>query len=166
MISACESNPELAGALPTPDGEQFVHEVYPLLLRDCAFSGCHGAPERFLRIVGPGRVRLQGIAPRDEPRLEEVMLSYDRARATLSTTATPEQSLFLRKPLALAAGGQTHEGSDAFGRNVYASKADPRYSVLLEWARSFGEAPNIKMVVQLSADAQAERENLELEEVP
>ncbi|MEY4577502.1 MAG: hypothetical protein RL701_2205, partial [Pseudomonadota bacterium] len=37
MFSACASNPELAGALPTPDGEQFVHEVYPLLLRDCAF---------------------------------------------------------------------------------------------------------------------------------
>jgi len=164
MLTGCERNPELTGPWPSPDGEQFVHEVYPLLLRDCAFSSCHGAPERFLRIVGPGRVRLQGTAPRAEPRLEEVMLSYDRARAMLSTTTTLEQSLFLRKPLALAAGGQTHEGVDAFGRNVYASKADPRYSVLLEWARSFGEAPNNTMVMQLSGDAQAEREALELED--
>jgi len=50
------------------------------------------------------------------------------------------QSLLLRKPLDLGAGGQGHEGIDALGRNVYASKADPGYAAIEAWARATAES--------------------------
>ena len=32
--------------------------VFPVLMRDCGFHTCHGSDERFFRIHGPGRARL------------------------------------------------------------------------------------------------------------
>jgi len=141
--SGCERAPELAGELHLPDGERFTREVYPVLLRDCAFPSCHGAPERFLRVLGPGRTRLyDDVAPRDAALLEEVVLSYERARSLLGSAQAPEDSLLLKKPLDLAAGGQAHAGADAFGRNVYRAKSDPGYEVLRAWAHSNGTLPD------------------------
>lgn len=120
----------------------FGRDVYPLLLRDCAFSTCHGKDERFFRIVGPGRVRLDPSSkPEDPATLPELLMTYERARDMLATDARAQDSLLLRKPLEASAGGQGHLGADDFGRNVYASQADPRYALLLRWAMSVGPAP-------------------------
>src|ERR1700755_2646142 len=35
----------------------FTNDVIPVLLRDCGFQACHGSPERFFRVWGPGRTR-------------------------------------------------------------------------------------------------------------
>lgn len=142
-LLACNDSEELAGELRLPDGVQFTHEVYPMLLRDCAFPACHGAPERFLRVLGPGRVRITAdVSPHDAPLLEEVVLSYERARSLLGTASVPEDSLLLKKPLDLAAGGQTHLGVDTFGRNVFPSKAAAGYALLHAWAHSTGTTPD------------------------
>lgn len=142
LLAGCSDGAELRGASPTPDGTGFVSQVYPVLLRDCAFSNCHGANERFLQVLGPGRTRLDSQTGQDDPiLLSEVTYSYDRARSMLSTNADPSQSLLLRKPLEVAAGGQTHHGADPFGRNVFTSKNNESYAVLLEWAMTYGDPP-------------------------
>lgn len=140
----CNGDPVQYGAVPSPDGATFARDVYPVLLRDCAFSTCHGLPERFLRIVGPGRMRLDPLSkPEDPATLPELALSYERTRDMLSTAAALEDSLLLRKPLEVEAGGQEHVGTDDFGRNQFTSQADPRYLMLAAWARTVGLPPTL-----------------------
>jgi hypothetical protein len=138
----CSESPEFVGPAPSPDGVMFVEEVYPLLLRDCAFSNCHGAQERFLQVLGPGRTRLaEETGQDDEMMLTEVQHSYDRARTMLATADNPADSLLLVKPLELEQGGQTHRGIDPYGRNVFASKSAIGYRTLMRWAKSSGSSP-------------------------
>jgi len=106
-------------ALPSPDREVFDTQVWPVLVRDCGFSTCHGSEERFFRVVGPGHARLDPATPMSDPVTEaELELSYQRARSMLNARE-PGNSLLLRKPLAVAAGGAGHEGTDVFGRDVF-----------------------------------------------
>lgn len=101
--------------------------VYPVLLRDCGFHACHGAPERFFRVVGPGRVRLDADSEAfDGATGDEASASYESA-LTMLDAEHPERSLLLKKPLAIEAGGASHGGNDAFGRNVYRTAHDEGY---------------------------------------
>ena len=153
-LCACSETPELRSSNPRPDGVEFVEAVYPLLLRDCSFAACHGANERFLQIYGPGRNRLDPDTHQDDPMLlEEVMYSYDRARSMLGTAANPSDSLLLRKPLEIAAGGQSHRGADALGRNVFLSRSSDGYSTLHHWAGTFGDPPQPEDVDMANATA-------------
>lgn len=142
LVGACAGGQEGSGALPDLDLSQFQASVYPVLLRDCAFSECHGAERRFFRVYGPGRVRLDpALASSDPATAVEVQLSYERTRSMLATDARIEDSLLLRKPLELDRGGSGHDGVDALGRNVYATKADPSYVALVQWATASVGAP-------------------------
>jgi hypothetical protein len=119
--------------LPQRSFSQFQSEVYPVLLRDCAFSTCHGSPQRFFRIWGPGRARI------DPTSLEFDRLTADEAATNLQLAlsmidaANPSQSLLLRKPLAVEAGGSAHRGADKFGRNVYRTVNDAGYLAISRW---------------------------------
>ena len=107
-LACAEDTPELV--LATPDAARFQAEVYPVLLRDCGFHACHGSSERFLQVFGPGRGRLDPLTQPLDPILPaEVGYSYERARSMIDAHA-PEQSLLLRKPLSVEAGGAGHEG--------------------------------------------------------
>jgi hypothetical protein len=120
---------------PDVDRVVFEAEVYPVLLRDCAFSGCHGNPSRFFRIYGPGRTRLDpGSAPYAPATGPEIDATFDRARSMLSGASDPRQALLVRKPLEASAGGAAHMGSDSLGRNVYGSTDDPSWRILARWA--------------------------------
>jgi hypothetical protein len=144
IVLAAGCSNEVPSGSPSPDGVLFAREVYPLLLRDCAFSTCHGAQGRFFRVVGPGRVRLDPLSMPDDPTtLNELLLSYERARDMLAGAATPAESLLLRKPLEASAGGQGHLGADDFGRNLYASQSHPSYLMLARWASSQGVLPSL-----------------------
>lgn len=139
---ACSTDGESVVA-PEPAGDVFASEVYPVLLRDCGTAACHGASARFFHIVGPGRVRLSlEQEPLDPATPQEILESYRRARGMLVPDAG-DRPLLLRKPLALAAGGATHGGRDAFGRNVYLSSQDPSYRAIERWAAgaAAGDAP-------------------------
>ena len=161
----CGSSKELSGPLPSPDGEQFVTQVYPMLLRDCAFAGCHGVEERFFQLYGPGRMRMPAnqLSPEtqveldytDPANLDEVRYSYDRALSMLASAEQVEDSLLLRKPLEAQAGGQGHKGVDDLGRNVFASKQDRRWQLLLAWAKSEGSPPTAAQVSALNEAALA-----------
>jgi hypothetical protein len=106
---------------------QVVHEV---LLRDCGFHDCHGAPERAFRVYGPGRARLDPeTGAYDQLKALEASDSWIIAKSFIDAR-NPEDSLLLRKPLAVAAGGAPHGGLDAFGRDVYRTVNDAGYLAL------------------------------------
>jgi hypothetical protein len=162
MLS-CASGKEFSGPLPSPDGEQFVNEVYPLLLRDCAHVGCHGLPERFFQLYGPGRARIpmDQMSPAtrveldytDPATFDEVLHSYQRTLSMIASSELVEDSLLLRKPLEAQAGGQGHKGVDDLGRNVFASKQDAGWQLLLAWSKSKGNPPTVEQVNALNQAA-------------
>jgi hypothetical protein len=114
---------------------EFETEVYPVLLQDCAFPACHGSEDRFFQVFGPGRARLGGGAIRGDVRPEELDRSFERAWSMLASAARAEETLLVRKPLAVDAGGAPHMGTDEHGQDVYSSRGEPNFEVLLSWAR-------------------------------
>jgi hypothetical protein len=121
---------------------QFSEEVMPVLLRDCGFHTCHGSAERFYRVWGPGRLRLNPMTRAFDPLTgPELEASYNMA-VSMINPGDPKLSLLLRKPLAREAGGSTHGGADPLGRNVYRVPTDPGYAALQRWVDSIvGAAP-------------------------
>ena len=133
-LAACEQGPGWAN--PELNFTEFKEDVYPVLIRDCAFQACHGAEGRFLRIWGPGRTRLDStLNAFSEATNEEINRSYERAAAMVDH-AEPSRSLLLRKALATEAGGAGHLGADKFGRNVYRTVDDEGYLKLSRWVYS------------------------------
>ncbi|MCA9663884.1 MAG: hypothetical protein KC486_36500 [Myxococcales bacterium] len=117
-------------ALPRPDPEVFAESVYPTLLRDCAFAGCHGDPRRPLFIPGPGRVRLDPEStPLDPATAAEIGLAYDRARGLAEREVGDAAPLLVEKTLA----GSAHGGRDRHGVNVYEDDAAPGLAALEAW---------------------------------
>ncbi len=143
LLCACGKTGQWSGPPPSPDFALFQSDVYPVLLRDCAFSECHGSEKRFFQVFGPGRMRLDPATtmPGDPVTPMELQRSYERSVSMLMSAETVTKSLFLRKPLEASQGGQGHKGVDAFGRNVFASPLDPSYAILLHWALSRGAGP-------------------------
>jgi hypothetical protein len=107
-----------------------------VLIRDCAFHACHGAPERFFRVWGPGRTRLDPTM-RSFAQLTgtETETNYFVALSMVDAKH-PSRSLLLRKPLAVEAGGAGHLGVDKYGRNVYRTVNDPGYVAIAKWVNS------------------------------
>lgn len=121
--------------------EAFRTEVYPVLLRDCGFPDCHGAPERFFRVYGPGRTRLPlsssglPLDALDLPSGEELSSTWLLALSMIDAN-DPARSQLLLKPLAEEAGGANHMGTDNFGRNVYRTPQDEGYVKIARWVYS------------------------------
>jgi hypothetical protein len=132
VATACQDEPK-SFRVADNDFREFKEEVLPVMLRDCGFHTCHGAGERFFRVYGPGRARLNPATRAfDLPSGDEVELSY-RLALSMIDAEHPAESLLLRKPLAVEAGGAAHLGADAFGRNVYRTVNDSGYLVLARW---------------------------------
>lgn len=147
---------------PPVDRAVFEADVYPILLRDCGFPACHGDRDRFFRVFGPGRTRLDlGTALYAAPTEDELDAAFDRARSMLAAVPDPRQALLLRKPLAASAGGGAHEGLDALGRNVYASTDDPAWRVLAAWAGAELDAPDAGPMDGGPCDAAGDAEPLD-----
>ena len=140
LASVLATTPSCDGAgpsptLPTPSPERFRAEVYPVLLRDCAFHACHGDAVRPFQVFGAGRARLQEedgpiLFPLDPSTDLEIETSYERARSMLLHRGDLEMSALLRK---IQPGG-AHEGLDDWGLNVYASVQELGYRTILAWA--------------------------------
>jgi hypothetical protein len=114
-------------------------DVYPVLIRDCGFHACHGDQERFFRVYGPGRARLDDrLRAYEQVTGEELSISFSIALSMIDTEH-PERSPLLVKPLALEAGGAAHGGIDDFGRNVYRTKEDEGYKALERFVLGIAE---------------------------
>lgn len=130
-ISACD-DPQKGYEVADREYSGFA-EVYPILIRDCGFPTCHGSEDRMFRIYGPGRSRLtDDLRAYEAVTGDELSLSFSIALSMVDGEH-PEQSLLLKKPLALEAGGMAHGGIDDFGRNVYRTKDDEGYKIIERW---------------------------------
>jgi mono/diheme cytochrome c family protein len=126
--------------VPVADPLVFRDEVYPILLGDCGFTGCHGNPDRFFAVFGTARARLDPATDLDAPVTpEELAVSYTRARSMLISPDGVKRAPLLRKPLALDDGGVGHKGSDPWGNALFPSKDDPRFQTLAAWALGGGQ---------------------------
>lgn len=138
-LAAC-TLPEHDPSVPEADPVMFREQVYPVILADCGFHGCHGDPAHAFAVFGPGRRRLRADTDLDAPvTAEELAVSFTRARSMLVSREGLQRAPLLRKPLAVEAGGVGHEGTDPWGHGVYTRKDDPRFQVLVTWA--FASAP-------------------------
>lgn len=152
-LSGC-ADPTTELHLPAPDVQSFESTVYPILLRDCGFPGeCHGNPQRFFHVFGPGRQRARSDTKINAGATgEELTATYRRARSMLAHEgADLTDCLLLNKPLDGA-----HEGRDEWGNNVYRSANDPSYQALFNWARSMlpaGAAPLADAAINPLPDA-------------
>ncbi len=133
------------------DRVTFACTVEPVLERECSMPACHGAPNRRMTVLAPGRMRLAGelakaIAAQSaddreaglHPALTEVEIdaNFASARAML-LPGDPARSPLLDKPLAVDAGGVYH----APAGNVFASTQSPGYVALLAWASATAVCP-------------------------
>ena len=133
---ACADTSGLA-AKPDYSLDEFAVVALPVLLRDCGFHACHGSQERFFRVYGPGRVRLNPAdLPFDDLDGFEAEISFTLTKGMIDPI-TPKESLLLRKPLAVEAGGSGHEGVDKFGRNVYRTPDDDGFLTLQRWVLNY-----------------------------
>lgn len=126
---------------PVANRTMFDNQVYSLLLADCGFPECHGAlsmeEARFFRVYGPGRSRyLESTEVLDPVTETEMDFTYARARSMLAGASSAEETLLVRKPLAVDAGGAPHMGRTAFGSDVYSDTDAGGYELLLMWAET------------------------------
>ena len=140
LLSVCGActQPADSTLMTAPDRALFAAIVYPILMRDCAFSQCHGATRRPFQLYGPGRSRLSEDHAQPGLKDQELERSYERTVSMLFVTpgtAITQAPLFM-KPLAMSAGGASHRGLDQFGRDAFLSSQDPRYVQILSWALS------------------------------
>jgi hypothetical protein len=145
MLASCSLKGG-SGKVSKREFQEFQRDVYPVLLRDCAFSTCHGDPKRFFRVFGPGRRRMasaSGVVPEafDLPTADEIATTYQLALSMIDD-ADLGHSRLLQKPLAIAAGGSGHNGVDKYGRDVYRTAQDSGYLVLARWV--YSPAPEAK----------------------
>lgn len=140
IAAGCTAEPTQDLAIPSADPTVFKDRVYPILLRDCGFTTCHGNPKRFFAVFGPGRVRLDPdhTDMYDPATPYELAISFTRARSLLIGPDGPASSLFVRKPIPLDEGGAGHKGDDPWGAPVYGSIDDPSYQTLYRWATTQG----------------------------
>ena len=137
---ACADTSGVATIATRPSAE-FTVDVLPVLLRDCGFQACHGSQERFFRIYGPGRVRYDPLTePLDHLTGFEQEFSFQFTKSMIDPF-DPKESLLLRKPLAVEAGGAGHLGVDQYGRNVYRTPDDEGFVTIQRWV--FNYAPQL-----------------------
>ncbi len=132
IVVGC-TQPEGEVTVVQADQTMFREAVYPILLRDCAFAGCHGTHARFFAVFGPGRVRLDPATSIYAPPTElELALTYTRTISMIDE-ADRGTSLLLRKPIPVEQGGAGHRGDDLWGGSVFRTRDDARFATLSTW---------------------------------
>jgi hypothetical protein len=146
----CSEDNSGSAVIAVRDEGQFTNMVLPVLQRDCGFQACHGAPERFFRVFGPGRTRIfrsdKCLNKTDPPCPFDPLTGDEQYDSLLLAQSmidpqNPSESLLLRKPLAVESGGADHEGVDKYGRNVYRTTRDEGYRIIARWV--LYEAPRM-----------------------
>ena len=93
VLTAC-TDPQTDLSVPGADSTVFKTSVYPILLRDCGYTTCHGTSDRFFSVFGPGRARLDPATGAYDPVTPyELALTYTRARSMLVGPDGPASSL-------------------------------------------------------------------------
>jgi hypothetical protein len=119
--------------VPALDQAYFEAKVEPELIASCAYSTCHGAPLRPMRVYSLAGLRIDPSLTSNQPLTpEEHFANFKRAQTVAAATSSTLPEL-LRKPLQIEQGGAGHGGVDRFGQNVYANKEAAGWKVLAAW---------------------------------
>ncbi len=143
LVAGCRSDLETPRKEAALDEAYFRCKVQPVLTKSCAAFACHGDAKRFFRVFGRNRLRLQGSeAQRNAPLTDaERRNNFEAARAFV-VADDPGKSLLLLKPLDQSAGGYYHGGATLFDQgDVFLSKDDPDYRILIDWVLGAKDDP-------------------------
>lgn len=130
---------------PSPGGHRifvvelgrFTSSVEPQLEARCAQGGCHGRRDRPFALYAPGTYRLDPSRTYIDESLDasEIAANAERVAAFAVDSASLDQCIVLRKPLASSAGGVWHGGGD-----VFADASDPTYLAMRDWLEACRES--------------------------
>ena len=130
--------------LPWLSVDFFRCEVQPVLIRECSAPACHGNQGRRMKVLAPGRMRMQAeflaalqgqgqgeAAAGHQPPLTQAETEYNlvQARGMIRPYASADDSPLLNRPLSIGAGGNYH----APDGDVFASRLDPGYVAISRW---------------------------------
>ncbi len=136
LVAGCRGDLGDERGLVALDEPFFACRVQPVLTKSCATFACHGDARRFFTVFARNRLRFGGDETERNAflREEERAFNFESAR-TMVDPDRPEESLLLRKPLEVAAGGYYHVGAvEPFGGgDVFVNTDDPEYRVLVDW---------------------------------
>ena len=130
-LSACGP---AAGTEPLAmaDLETFEARVEPHLEARCSLGGCHGRAERPLALYAPGAYRADPERTYlDEPLDAFELLENARRISAFAGDLRAADTLVIRKPLAIEAGGVWHGGG-----SVFVDDTDPSCRALVGWLDS------------------------------
>lgn len=132
-LTGCQSA-EPTDTLAELDVATYQSQVDPYLGARCATLDCHGMAGRPLRIYSELGLRLRAELREQPITAEEQRLNVE-AVAGLDPGVAALDHLLLRKPLALAAGGIAHKGTQ-----IWATRDDPGYRCLYGWMAATPDA--------------------------
>ena len=137
LLMACVMGPGSEELVLEADFSRFIDEVQPALAYGCASPSCHGSADRPLQLYAVHQHRLNpDDVWADAPLTNaELYLNFHRACGFLLDLERPADCELVRKPLAIAAGGQRHGGGDQFN-----DTDNPDYRAILDWISGI-EAP-------------------------
>lgn len=137
--SAVENEPA-PGQIRALDEPFFRCAVEPILLRECAYNGCHGQANAPLRLYSLGKLRLgpsATLADRTAPLTdEERHLNYLGAQAFGFGGVAPADNLLVRKPMPSSEGGYAHEGGA-----IWSDGDDVRVRTIRNWLEGGTQCP-------------------------
>ena len=118
---------------PEPSHDLYVATVQPVVDRECAFVGCHGALERTLTLYAVEFLRAPAPfagAPLSEGKLSpgELAWNYDAMRMRLIGETSADDARLLLKCLDPEQGGIAHADTV-----VFATRDDPGFVRLRDW---------------------------------
>ena len=137
--TAVENEPA-PGQIRALDEPLFRCAVEPILLRDCAYNGCHGQANAPLRLYSLGKLRLgpsATLADRTAPLTDaERHLNFLGAQAFGFGGVAPEDNLLVRKPMPSSAGGYEH-----LGGAIWSDASDARVRTIRNWLEGGTKCP-------------------------
>ena len=98
----------------------YAREVHAVIEARCGTLDCHGDARRPLRIYAETGLRLRDEL-RGQPLTPEELADNLRAIEAIDPGAAAEEHLLVRKPLAVAAGGQKHLGGELWATRTAAA---------------------------------------------
>lgn len=119
LAAGCQ---DVGGTVPlgTRDPAIYAREVHAVIEARCGTLDCHGDSRRPLRIYAETGLRLRDEL-RGQPLTAEELGDNLRAIEAVDPGAAAEEHLLVRKPLAVAAGGQKHLGGELWATRTAAA---------------------------------------------
>ena len=128
------------------DEAAYARDVHPIIEARCATLDCHGVDDRPLRLYAETGLRAADDL-RDQPIDPAELAANVRATEALEPGVSPDDALFIRKPLAESAGGVAHEGGE-----LWTGRDDPQLVCALAWLAGSSDEPAAVAACAIAAE--------------